>query len=55
MEGMYSVFLEDWLRIFSRDQLMILRSEDYLQDVEGHIIKVFSFLNLGKSLQKDLI
>ena len=48
LEGMYSVFLEDWFRIFTRDQVLVLRNEDYSEDVEGHIIKVFNFLDVGK-------
>ena len=45
---MYSVFVEDWLRIFTRDQIMFLRNEDYSEDVEGHMIKIFNFLDVGK-------
>ena len=50
---MYSVFLEDWFRIFSRDQIMVLRNEDYSEDVEGHMIKVFNFLDVGKLLSSS--
>lgn len=49
VEGMYSVFLEDWLRIFSRDQIMVMRNEDYHEDVEGHIMEIFRFLGVSKS------
>ena len=53
VEGMYSVFMEDWLRIFRRDQMMIMRNEDYSDDVEGHMIDIFSFLNVCKSLHQQ--
>ena len=46
---MYSVFMEDWLRIFRPDQMMIMRNEDYSEDVEGHIINIFKFLGVSKS------
>ena len=46
---MYSVFVEDWFRIFTRDQVMVMRNEDYSEDVEGHMIDVFAFLEVGKA------
>ena len=55
VEGMYSVFVEDWFRIFTRDQIMVLRNEDYSDDVEGHIIDVFNFLNVGESQDQATI
>ena len=48
IEGMYSVFVEDWLRIFRRDQIMFIRNEDYSEDIEGHIIDTFDFLQVGQ-------
>lgn len=50
-EGLYSVFLEDWLRIFPRKQMLILRYEDYARDMETELMKVFDFLGTGKSSQ----
>lgn len=47
MEGMYPVFMADWLRIFPRQQMHIIRYEDYAKDLEGEITKVFKFLDLG--------
>ena len=44
---MYSVFVEDWLRIFDRDQIMFIRNEDYSDDIEGTIYDVFDFLDVG--------
>ena len=44
---MYSVFLEDWFRIFPREQILILKYEDYIQDLQGHIQMVFDHLGLG--------
>lgn len=45
---MYPIFLEDWLRIFPPEHFMIIRYEDYVQDIEGHLKNVFEFLGLGK-------
>nr|KAG5708481.1 hypothetical protein BaRGS_026208 [Batillaria attramentaria] len=45
-EGMYPIFLEDWFRIFPREQLLIFRFEDYVSDIQGSVAKVFDFLGL---------
>ncbi|PVD24221.1 hypothetical protein C0Q70_14691 [Pomacea canaliculata] len=47
VEGMYSVFIEDWLRIFRRDQIMFIRSEDFSEDVESHMRRIFAFLGVA--------
>lgn len=47
LEGLYPVYLEDWLRIFRRDQIMVFRNEDYAEDIKGHIEAAFNFLDLG--------
>lgn len=54
VEGMYSVFIEDWLRIFRRDQIMFIRSEDFSEDVESHMRRIFAFLGVGKFEDKKL-
>lgn len=46
-EGMYPVFLEDWFRVFPREQILIIRFEDYIKDVQGHLQQVFDHLELG--------
>ncbi|OWF50979.1 carbohydrate sulfotransferase 15-like [Mizuhopecten yessoensis] len=46
--GLYVIYLRDWLKLFPREQLLILRLEDYSNDLAGVIKKVFSFLKLRK-------
>lgn len=46
-EGMYSVFLEDWFRIFPREQIYIVRMEDYSPDMPGELAKIYKFLDLS--------
>ncbi|XP_033756313.1 carbohydrate sulfotransferase 15-like [Pecten maximus] len=46
--GLYIIYLRDWLKVFPREQLLILRLEDYSRDLAGVIKKVFSFLKLRK-------
>ncbi|XP_021340126.1 carbohydrate sulfotransferase 15-like [Mizuhopecten yessoensis] len=42
--GFYSEYVLEWLRVFPRDQILFLRTEDYSADLSGHLAKVFSFL-----------
>ncbi len=44
VQGMYSEFLDDWLRVFPRDQLLILRNEDYKVTQREHMEVIFKFL-----------
>lgn len=51
LEGMYPIFMVDWLRIFPREQMFIMRYEDYAIDVKGKMRQLFEFLDLGRSLK----
>lgn len=44
---MYIVFLLDWLTVFHREQILVLRLEDYAANLKGTFKKVFDFLSLG--------
>jgi hypothetical protein len=44
IQGMYSEFLGDWTRKFPRDQLLILRNEDYKRGQREHMDALFKFL-----------
>lgn len=46
--GMYIVFLLDWLSVFSKEQILVLRLEDYAANLKETIQKVFDFLSVGK-------
>ena len=54
-EGMYPIFLEDWFRVFPRDQILILMFEEYVKDIKGNILKVFDFLGLSKKFITTLL
>ncbi|KAF1375610.1 hypothetical protein PFLUV_G00221990 [Perca fluviatilis] len=45
--GMYIIFLLDWLTVFDREQILVLRLEDYAANLKGTIKKVFDFLSVG--------
>ncbi|XP_076599663.1 carbohydrate sulfotransferase 15-like [Chaetodon auriga] len=45
--GLYVVFLLDWLTVFHRDQILVLRLEDYSADLRATLHKAFDFLGLS--------
>lgn len=44
---MYVVYLLDWLSVFSRDQILVLQTEQYSAHIKEKMDKVFDFLDLG--------
>jgi len=44
--GLYSKFLEGWLKHFPREQFLILKSEDLFKTPESELSKIFEFLDL---------
>ncbi|XP_034464987.1 carbohydrate sulfotransferase 15-like isoform X1 [Hippoglossus hippoglossus] len=44
--GMYVVFLLDWLTVFHREQMLVLRLEDYAANIKVTFRKVFDFLSV---------
>ncbi|XP_068161264.1 carbohydrate sulfotransferase 15-like isoform X2 [Antennarius striatus] len=45
--GLYIVYLLDWLTVFSREQILVLRLEDHASNRKYTMHKVFDFLSLG--------
>ncbi|XP_062587525.1 carbohydrate sulfotransferase 15-like [Saccostrea cucullata] len=45
--SLYYIHLQEWLDAFPREQIFILRNEDYQKDVKYSLLKLFSFLNVG--------
>ncbi|CAN9509185.1 unnamed protein product [Ophioblennius macclurei] len=50
--GLYIVYLMDWLTVFSREQILVLRLEDHASNRKYTMHKVFEFLNLGPLTQE---
>ncbi|GFH25388.1 sulfotransferase, partial [Haematococcus lacustris] len=48
IRGMYSIFLEVWLRHFQRSSMLVLKSEEYFRAPAATVDKVFAFLGLTK-------
>lgn len=50
--GLYSVYLQDWLKVFPRDQFLILKLEDYSENQLLYIKQINKFLGL-RELNQD--
>ena len=46
--GMYHIFIEDWWRVYPKDQILILKFEDYKRNSKDSLNRVFKFLELRK-------
>ena len=46
--GFYFVFLQDWFRVFPREQFHIIRTEDYSRHMLTYLKEVYRFLGLRK-------
>ena len=50
VEGMYPVFVQDWLRVWPREQLFIMRYEDYGGHERERISELLDFLGMGNQI-----
>ena len=48
VEGMYPVFVADWLRVWPREQMFLMRYEDYGGHERERLTEVMAFLGLCK-------
>lgn len=42
------MYLKEWLKVFNKDQILVLRTEDYSANIKETLKTVFNFLQLGK-------
>ncbi|XP_030842414.1 carbohydrate sulfotransferase 15-like [Strongylocentrotus purpuratus] len=52
--GMYSVFIRDWLKRYPREQIHILRTEDWAKDPAKELSRIFIFLEIDSLSQEAL-
>ncbi|XP_045182321.2 carbohydrate sulfotransferase 15-like [Mercenaria mercenaria] len=50
----YSVHLQEWLKVFPRKQIFILRTEEYSQNIADSLLRIFRFLHLDPLPTRDL-
>ena len=46
--GLYSEFLEDWLRVVPKEQILVLRLEDYSKNRTLALQRLFSHIGVCK-------
>ncbi len=51
--SLYVYFLQQWLKVFPREQLLILRSEDLFTKTQDTMSQVFNFLEVGQFPKKS--
>ncbi|XP_057237192.1 carbohydrate sulfotransferase 15 [Malurus melanocephalus] len=51
--GLYVVYLLDWLTVFNKDQILVLRLEDHASNMRYTMHMVFQFLDLGPLSEKQ--
>lgn len=52
--GLYGNYLLEWFDVFSTDQFLIIKTEEYKNDIAGHLEKVFKFLELDQLSNEHL-
>jgi hypothetical protein len=52
--GMYFKQLSNWLKYYSRDEILILKSEDMYENPQNELKKVYQFLGLKEIYPADL-
>lgn len=45
--GLYSIFIRDWLKVFQQKQVLVVRMEDYHQNITKTMATIFSHLDLS--------
>jgi hypothetical protein len=46
--SLYTIFVEQWMALFPREQIFILRLEDYSANRALWLTKIAQFLDIGK-------
>ena len=49
--GIYAVFVNDWLKVFPREQFHFIRFENYKRNKTQEVDRVLKFLDTGKSVR----
>ena len=48
LRGLYSEFLQDWINVFPREQVLVVQAEEYAAEKETVVNSVWNFLQIGK-------
>ena len=50
---MYYVYLQEWLKVFPKKQILVLKTEEWSSDTDNVLQEVAQFLNLGEYLSTE--
>ncbi|KAL8609615.1 hypothetical protein ACOMHN_023751 [Nucella lapillus] len=53
-EGLYSIYMEDWVRIFPPEQFLVVRYEDFVNSTVPTLQAIFEFLNVPTIVPAEL-
>ncbi|BFZ18915.1 hypothetical protein BsWGS_21954 [Bradybaena similaris] len=53
-EGAYSIYVKDWLQVFPREQLLFIKFEDYVHDLNATLRRVHRFLELSPLTETEM-
>ena len=53
--GLYYKQLSNWSKHFNIEEMLILKSEDFFENTETELKKVYNYLNVSKIFPKDLL
>ena len=54
VRGLYAGRIKNWLKHFSRDQFLFIKSEDFFQEPKNVLDEVYEFLNIEKTYPSNL-
>lgn len=48
--GLYSIYIKDWLQVFPQEQVLVLRMEDYQNNMNKTLEEIYNHLGLSESI-----
>ena len=52
-EGFYSIYMEDWIRIFPPEQFLVMRFEDYVKNTVPVLNAIYDFLDIREYILRE--
>ena len=54
INSLYALELKKWYQVFPKEQICLVRTEDYEQNKTRELKRLFDFLDLGKTIMTIL-
>ncbi|XP_052762534.1 carbohydrate sulfotransferase 15-like [Mya arenaria] len=52
--GVYHLYLNEYFRVFPKQQILVIKMEDYSKHTPEHLDKIFDFLNVARLSSKNM-